>query len=178
MPKAKKTVSKKPPKKKNSLPIITIIIAVVALAILGFMGYSVYTYYQSEQEKEGFFACNQDGTVCELSQHIHADIDVTVCGKEIIFPKEAGRTDEQHTHKETNLMHLHARLKVDPQTKEPLNPTRRQVQAFLDQMDFQFPDTCPDNPNPTMTVYVNDIESSESLDYVWVDGDRIEIEYE
>lgn len=176
MPKKKTTRSKKSPKKQGH-KIIPLLIGLVVVTILGYLIYSVIVFQQSEQEKEGFFACNEDGTVCELSQHIHADIDMTVCGEHIIFEKEKGRTDELHTHKETNLMHWHARLQVDPTTREPLDPTRRQVQAFLGQMEYTFPESCPNNPNPSLSVFVNDEPSEIGLDYVWKDGDTITVIY-
>lgn len=180
MPKKKQATPKKSPKKqpkKSSNKILQILIGVVLLGIIGYLIYSVVVFEQSEQEKEGFFACNEDKTVCELSQHIHSDIDLTVCGEHIVFEKEKGRTDEQHTHKEKNLIHWHARLNVDPTTHEPLDPTRVQIQAFLDQMEYSLPQTCPDNPNPTLTVLINEKPSDMGLDYVWKDGDTITITY-
>lgn len=177
MPK-KKPVSKKIKHKKFQFSPLTLLISVIILGVAGYLGYTVYEYNKSEQEKEGFFACNEDGSVCELSQHIHADIDLSACGEEIIFPKEAGRTDEQHTHKETNLMHWHARLVVDPETKQPIDPTRRKISAFLKQMNYEFPSSCETNKKPSLSVTVNGENELQGLDYVWQDGDKIGIQYD
>lgn len=176
---AKKTKSHKqirrPQKHSNSPLKLLVLLAVIALG--GFFVYSVYSYQTSEQEKEGFFTCNADKTVCELSQHVHADIHMDVCGELVTFPKETGRTDMQHTHKETNKLHWHARVKVDPMTRAPLDPTLQTVQAFLDQMKYNLPEACTKNSSPLLEVRVNDVLEIRGLQYVWKDGDRISVTY-
>ena len=165
--------------KKNKNKLLQLLILILVIAGVGFLAYSGFAYEGSQEEQEGFFICNDEGTECELSQHIHADIEVNVCGEDIVFLRETGRTDEMHTHKEKNYMHWHARLKVDPETREPLgsDKSRTTIQAFFNQVEFTLPESCTNNPNPELTVTVNEQEVPEGLDYTWFDGDNIVVDY-
>lgn len=165
-------------KKSSSNVVFKITGAIVVLLIAVGLWYSVTQYQSSDEEQTGFLVCNKENTICENSQHIHADIDVQVCGKEIEFGKEKGRTDKQHTHKEKNKIHWHARMRVDPVTKQPLDPTLISVQSFLDQMAYSFPTSCPNNPSPTMKVTINNVQRPEGLQAHWVDGDKIHVIYQ
>jgi len=174
MPRSKKQ-SKKRFKKNNLWLKLAIAIGLLTTIAVGI--YSVNTFLNSEQENKGFFVCNDANTVCELSQHAHADLSIYVCEKEVIFPKEKGDLSKAHTHKEKNLMHWHDRLRIDPKTKIPLDPTPLKISSFLKQMEYEFPKTCGTNPSPTLSVSVNGTKNSEMLDYTWRDGDAIIIEY-
>ena len=79
-----KTVKKGQKNPKKSFLLFVGITIIIALA--GFLIFSVYSYQSSEQEKEGFFTCSQDGKICELSQHIHAQVEINVCGEKITLP--------------------------------------------------------------------------------------------
>lgn len=140
--------------------------------------YSVNAFLNSEQEEEGFFVCDSENKICELSQHIHSDIKVVVCNKEITFPKEEGDLSEPHTHKEEAVIHWHDRMRVDPITREPLDPTPLKLLSFLQQMKYDFPKTCPNNSFPTLSITVNGEKIFEKLDYTWKDGDDIIVEYQ
>lgn len=164
-------------KRKTATPIFTYLAIVIVIITIAFGGYSVYQFQRSEENVEGFFTCNEDGTVCELSQHIHADIETNICGQHITFEKEEGRTDEEHTHKETNKIHWHSPLKVSPQTRKPLDSYPLTIAAFFEQMELTLPASCPQNQHPTPSVRVNGLEVPEKLDYVWSDGDIISVEY-
>ena len=141
------------------------------------LAYSAIVFKRSKQEEEGFFVCNQDGSVCELSQHIHSDIEVSTCGEDVDFEREEGRIDELHTHKEKDKIHWHDRLKVDPKTREPIEPSRSTIKAFFAQMDYELPSRCPNNSNPELEVTVNGLPAEAGLDYTWVDGDQITVNY-
>ena len=162
--------------KKNFSPLY-ILGALLIIALAGFLIFSVYSYQNSEQEKEGFFTCSQDGKVCELSQHIHSQIEVNVCGEKITFPKQKGRLNKAHTHKERNKIHWHEKMQVDPATREPLDPTPLKISSFLQQMNYEFPNKCSDNSNPILSVTVNGSIVDKKLDYTWKEGDAIIIEY-
>lgn len=161
---------------KKISPLYMLGIALV-ITLVGFLIFSVYSYQTSEQEKEGFFTCSPDGKVCELSQHIHAQIEVNVCGEKITLSKEEGELNKTHTHKESNTIHWHEKMQVDPITRKPLDPTLLKISSFLQQMNYEFPNRCSDNSNPILSVTVNGSEVSEKLDYTWKDGDAIIIEY-
>lgn len=164
-------------RRKNPKSLLKYLVIALVLAAVAFGAYSVLQFQRSEENITGFFTCNEEKTVCEQLQHIHADIEMNVCGKEIIFPKEKGRTDRAHTHKEVNKIHWESSLKVDPQTRIPLDPTPLKIFAFLEQMQHSFPKSCPDNPNSELNVSVNGQDMPSKLDYVWSDGDMIKVEY-
>ena len=164
--------------KKKNKSLITPLLTLLAILITGFLGYSVITYQNSQQEQEGFFTCNKDATICELSQHIHADIAMNVCGEEIVFPKEKGDITKQHTHKEENKIHWqHESMRVDPIAREPLDKTPFTISAFLEQMGHKFPNSCPNNNSPKLEVSVNGKIIKDGLNYVWKDADIISIGY-
>lgn len=147
------------------------------IVILTFLGYSVFTYQNSQQEKEGFFTCSKDGKICEISLHIHSEIQMNVCGEEIIFPKEKGNISKQHTHKEKNKLHWHATMKVDPTTRKPLDSTPLNLSSFLKQMEYELPKSCPQNIYPKLEVSVNGKNSEDKLNYIWEDADKISVSY-
>ena len=167
-------------KSRNIKKILIFIFSIFVIILISLLSYSVYVYQNSEEEEQGFFICNEDKTICELSQHIHAHIDMNICGQNYTFPRETGRTDEMHTHKEKNLMHWHAPVHVDPATQAvlPQDQNRVTVRAFLDQAKYAFPETCPNNQTPVLEVIVNNEIKPEGLDYVWIDGDNVVINYE
>ena len=149
----------------------------IIIALAGILIFSAYSYQSSEQEKEGFFTCSEIGKACELSQHVHAQIKINVCGEEITFPKEKGGLNKAHTHKEKNQIHWHERMQVDPITREPLNRAPLKISSFLQQMNYKFPNRCSNNSSPILSITVNGSEASEKLDYAWKDGDAIIVEY-
>ena len=152
-----------------------IIWSVVILAIVTLLSYSVYVYYASDAES-GIIICNDEGE-CNIAMHIHADIDVEVCGEKINFPLESGDLAGQHTHKERNLMHWHSITAVNPVTKEVLNPEEFYVQEFLNQMEFELPKDCNGEP-AELQVFVNNGGREELLEYPWKDRDKIRIIFE
>jgi hypothetical protein len=168
---------KKKTKKNPSKNIFKILIILIILAAAGFLVYSTITFQTSEQEKTGFFTCNQDNTICELSQHIHSYLDMNVCGEEVVFSKETGDLDKLHIHKDKNKLHWHSPLRVDPTTRMPLDASVLSLQSFLEQMEYELPATCPSNENPILTVIANGQIIENGLDYVWKDDDQIQIDY-
>ena len=169
-------VKKKPNSRKR--PLLSVIIVVLVLIVGGFFVYSALSFKNSNYEQHGFITCNPENTVCEESKHIHAEIEVSLCREDIQFPKEKGDTGKQHTHKERNKIHWHARLSLDPETKTYIDDTPRRLTAFFEQMDMTFPTSCPDNPTPQLIVRVNNEERPEGLDYVWQEGDDILVRVE
>lgn len=144
-------------------------------AVLFYFGYQAYkAYTTSDYDVQGFFVCNPDNSVCERSQHVHSDIEFIACGKEVDFPKEKGNTNHQHTHKELNKIHWHARERVDPKTQELLDKTPRMLKAFFSEIEYKIPDSCNGKP-ASVTLFVNGVENSEKLDYVWKDDDKLKV---
>lgn len=162
-------------------------ILLTELILLIFFGliYSVAQYYNQDVE-QGIIICKNQND-CSLSQHTHADLEVSVCGKEHIFPFEKGDLDKAHTHKEKNKIHFHTLLKVDPLTNEILDPTELKIKSFFKQMGERFDancildkcngDLCSTTPGKT-SMTVNTIENSQLENYIWKDGDTIRISFE
>lgn len=164
--------------KKKNKSLITPLLIFITILIISFLSYSAITYQNSQQEQEGFFTCNKDATICELSQHVHADIEMNVCTEEIVFPKEKGDITKQHTHKEKNKIHWqHGSMRVDPITRKPLDKTFLTISAFLEQMEHNFPNSCPNNNSPKLEVSVNGQIIKDGLNYVWKDADVISVGY-
>ena len=180
-------------KKKSWKPILVIwILLGIGLGLL----YSVAEYYDQGAE-QGIIVCTSK-TECSIAVHIHANLDVSVCGKEHVFPFEKGDLNKPHTHKEKNKIHYHALLKVDPVTKKILDPIDLTLKAFFDQMGERFNGTCLlDKCNgdrcsgdPTadagvmMSVQNKNVANNEWLtnleyeNYVWKDGDKISIRFD
>jgi len=152
------------------------LLVLIGIGFVGWYGYSAYSQYKdSDYEVQGFLVCNPDKTICENSQHIHAYIEVNVCGKEVKFEKEKGRVDMQHTHKELNRIHWHARERVDPITLEPLDSKPRQLLSFLEQMEFEIPSSC-DGKSTYSSLYVNGEFEQDGITYIWKDGDVLKLE--
>jgi len=142
------------------------------LAIVAFLSYSVYFYYVSDAES-GIIICNDEGE-CNIAMHIHADLDVEVCGEKIKFPLEKGDLSGQHTHKERNLMHFHDVTLVDPETNELLRPEDFIIKEFLNQMEFEFPENC-NGQLGELQVFVNNMGREELLEYPWKDDDKVKV---
>ena len=101
-------------KKKNIGNIIILIVIIIIIAILI---YSVVSFKKSVGEKgENFVICDKENN-CLIAMHIHTEVDIKVCGKEIKIPLEAGDKTGTHTHKERNLLHFEERLKYDNKTQ-------------------------------------------------------------
>jgi hypothetical protein len=167
--------TKKSKPQKTIHPLFKVGIAIIVLLIGAGLVYSTMLFKNSDYEQQGFITCNEDNTVCEESKHIHAEIEVSYCGEQIQFPKENGDTGKQHTHKERNKIHWHARIPIEPETKIYIDSTPRKLVSFFEQMGMTPPFSCPTNPNPDVEVIVNNNVQLEGLDYVWQEGDNIHV---
>ena len=145
------------------------------LAIVAVLSYSVNFYYASDADS-GIISCNEEGE-CNIAMHIHADLDIKVCGEKINFKLEKGDLSGQHTHKERDLMHFHDTTQIDPDTGELLSPEEFTIKEFLNQMEFEFPKDCNGEPGE-LKVFVNNVETEELLEYPWKDRDKIRISFE
>lgn len=174
---------------KRNVQLALFIVIVAILVGLGY--YSVRLYQETGAEQQGFVTCNEER--CEKSIHIHADIDVSICGEKYDFPKNKGSVTEQHTHAELNYMHVHFTFEVDPETHEPLDTTLLELGNFFKNMEMPFSsnpatlgdytvsDACPNGKVLTqddLKMTVNGEENTEFEHYVWQDGDDIRITFE
>lgn len=115
MPKKKASRSKRTTKKPASfkLSIKNILTGLAVLILLGAALYSYQYYRGSDIEKEGIVICNRQGE-CEKSLHIHSALLATICGETQNLLKDTGELADLHTHKQSNVLHFHERLKVTP----------------------------------------------------------------
>ncbi len=174
-------------KKRNDLSILNIIACLIIILIVLGLAYSFYVYKKNIGEKgENFIVCKDEDN-CIASMHIHADIKVKVCSKEIDFPLEKGELAGLHTHKERNLIHFHERLKYDNKTNSIIETDKLKLGAFFDIMNVKLTNECVadkcngDSCNGrtgSMKMFVNGVENNEFNNYVWEDKDNIEIIFE
>lgn len=164
----------------------SVVVAVLLLVSLGLL-YSLAVYYH-EGAEEGIIVCKSPEE-CSIAMHVHADVEVVVCGMEHIFGFEKGDLSKAHTHKERNKIHWHDLERVDPQTKEILDPSELRVGAFFGQMGERFTseclldkcdgDVCPGSSVPgKVSMSVNGVPNAELERYVWKDNDKIVVRFE
>ena len=158
-------------------------IACIIILAMIYISYSLYVVYASGAAQRGVTVCVST-TECYWSAHIHAQVEVSTCGQDYRFPIEKGPLDGPHTHEEKNLIHFHDRLRFDPVTKEILNPAPLKLGAFFDNMEVPFDgnkvldkmngDLC-NGQSGIVKMFVNGKPSGDFRDYIWKDGDKIDI---
>lgn len=156
------------------------------LIIAIFLIYSVIKYKKSIGEKsETFVVCDKNNK-CIIALHIHAEMEIKICGKEIKLPLESGDLRRTHTHKERNLLHFEERLKYDNEKKQIIEKEPITLKDFFNnkEINIKFNSTCiadKCNNDPCGTApekvkfYVNDYSNNDFENYVWKDGDKINI---
>lgn len=174
---------------------------IIVFAIAGYIGYSVW-YTKQVNPEQGLVVCVPAGQqktftyttesgekvastigggkdACFWSAHIHATMDLTYCGAHMDMPKDKGILSGPHMHKEPNKMHSpHSPQKVDPATKQFLDPTPLTVKGFLDAMEIDTVKPCPGKQASAARLSASGLQVKEGLNYVWKDGDNISVRYE
>lgn len=105
---------------------------------------------------------------CFWTAHIHATVKLFKDGKELPVRFEEGKLEGQHTHSESNKLHWHGLIPVDPTTKEVTDWSALEVQKIITDFNLSQEGT------PVFIVNSKEVEPS----YIWQDGDTIEIHYE
>jgi len=129
--------------------------------------------------------CDKEG--CMLPIHWHAELNISVCGKEVFLPEEAGDLNTQHTHNDSNRLHLHAMTKMNGEQTALLTPEIHHLGNVFQQTGIAFNSTCfssycngdsciGSNPG-SLRMKVNGEVNAEYDKYVWIDGDEIRIEF-
>lgn len=187
-----------PGKKNDSL--LRYLVWLLVLAVGAYIAYSVW-YTKQINPEQGLAVCVPAGKqktfsytsatgetvtetvgekkeTCFWSAHIHAQMDLTYCGRQLTIPKDKGRLRGPHTHKEPNKIHsAHSPQKVDPVTKQFLDPTPLTISGFLDAMEIDTTTPCPSASTSTAVVTVNGKTEPSGLNYLWQDGDEIRVVY-
>lgn len=112
-----------------------------------------------------------DKQKCYYTAHSHITWNVLIDGKKVDLSFEKGNLQKSHTHAEENKIHWHATLPVDPQTKQITDYSALKLKAVLDELQVNY-------QGKKVTVLVNGQEKSEGLNYVWQDGDNVEVKIE
>ncbi len=172
------------PRKKRGFKIAPLIYALVIGAASIGIAYSVATYYRAGGEK-GFVVCGAEG--CVLAVHWHAQLKMKICGEPFHLPLEAGDLNKQHTHKERDKLHFHALIKTDVSGTKLLEPEKLRLGELFEQLGIRFTkecfsnycnqEACPNGSIGKLSVLVNGVPKPEGNDYVWKDGDEIEITF-
>ena len=160
-------------------PLKNILLGLGALALLAGGIYSYNVYKNSEIETSGVVVCNEAG-VCEKSMHIHAEIDITVCGKKFDLPKDIGNLADTHTHKEDNLLHWHDKVRIDKDGDTTGGEEDRKVSSVIDlYLKDQLPGKCSGSvKSGIFNLTVNNTTVEDVNNYVWKDGDKLKLTFE
>lgn len=105
---------------------------------------------------------------CYYTAHSHFTLKLVIDGKEQDLPFEKGDLQKPHTHADKNKIHWHATLPVDPKTKKVTDYSQFQVKNVLDEFQINY-------QGKKVMVVVNNQAKPEGLDYIWQDGDTIEV---
>ena len=167
-------------------PLVKALIGLVILAILGFFAYSLQQYYGHNTES-GVMICDTNGQDCQLSVHVHANVDATVCGEKLRLPLETGGVDGPHTHKERNRIHLETVLPFDPAAQRITDTTKMQLGTFFDVMGVRLTETCiadrcngdPCNGKPGMLALTIDGQQVQEIRaHVWTDEETMTLTFQ
>lgn len=172
-------------KPEKNLP--KFLLGAVLIFLLGLGIYSYQQYKSSQIETEGLVICSKDG-VCEKSMHIHAELNVAICGKDATPAKDKGDFSDIHTHKETNLLHFHERLQVNPKGEILDNSPLKLSNAVMALLGMPLSEECigdkcngkrcPNGKPGNLKLTVNGLVQKEIADYVWKDQDKMELRFE
>lgn len=191
MPRKKKTTKKStkstPKKKSQTLSPLRILSGIIVLILVAAGIYSYREYQNSEIETGGLIVCNEKGE-CQKSLHMHANLDVSICGQNKDLPKDTGRLDSVHTHKEKNLLHFEERLPAD-KNGNILNTEPLALKAALDGIlkmkasgqcigDYCNGGKCSNGKKANWQLTANGEKQEDFQNYVWKDGDKLELTFE
>lgn len=111
------------------------------------------------------------GDKCFYTAHLHFNLDIFTAGQKQNLPFEKGNLESSHTHAEENFIHWHATLPVDSQTQQVTDWSLLKLKVVLDEFGINYQDK-------KVNVLVNGQEKAEGLEYIWQDGDNVEVKIE
>jgi hypothetical protein len=121
---------------------------------------------ESVESEKSAVVCRGESE-CFWTAHIHATVGVFQVETKIPVRFEQGELEGQHTHSESNTLHWHGLIPVDPKTKEVTDWSQLTILQLLKDLDLSIED------GPKIIVNGKGVD----LSYVWEDGDTIEIRY-
>lgn len=148
-------------KRKSILILLAVIFAIVGLFwFAGRFGGS-----EKVQSEKPAVVCK--GQECFWTAHIHATIKVFAGGREVPLNFEQGKLEEEHTHSDSDKLHWHGLIPIDPKTQEVKDWSALEVGKIPADLNLSL------EGKPRFVVNSKEVEES----YVWRDGDLIEIHY-
>ncbi len=172
-----------------------IIILLFALTLMVIFASYLATHFTGEsgiKSEQGLTFCQPEDAPpeqqrCYFTAHWHTFFDVKICGQPRVLPFETGDLLRLHTHVETNKVHWHGLLPVDPFTKQITDFSGLRLRNVFEELKipvanggiygFKDGDRCPDGRPGRWRILVNDEEASEGMNYVLKDKDRIIMEF-
>lgn len=144
---------------------------IIVFVLLGLVGFFIVASRFGEGEKgvtsqKPITTCQ--GNRCFYTSHPHFHLKLNVAGKQQDLPFEKGNLQKSHTHAEKNTIHWHATLPVDPNNKQVIDWSPLKLAVVLDEIAIIY-------QGKSVKVMVSGQEKREGLDYVWQDGDDVEI---
>ena len=179
--------------KKEVRTNIVILLFVLATVII-FVSY-LATHFTGEtgiKSDKGIIFCQPENAPpaeqkCHFTMHWHLHADINVCDEAKIFPYETGDLQKLHTHVETNKVHWHGLLPVEPVTRAVTDYSQMKMSNLLSELkvpisnngiyDFKNGDSCPNGRIGNLKVSVNGQEQKDFLNYILKHGDHISIDF-
>ncbi|MBI3289977.1 hypothetical protein HYZ78_01115 [Candidatus Microgenomates bacterium] len=153
-------------KKANWAILLFVLIAVLAFFLIaGRFGGGE----KGVESEKPITTCQADK--CFYTAHLHFNLEVFTSGQKQKLPFEKGDLEVSHTHAEEDLIHWHATLPVDPQTQQVTDWSALKLKVILDEFGINYQDK-------KVTVLVNGQERTEGLEYIWQDGNKMEVRIE
>jgi len=149
------------------------IIVLVVAAVAGFFWIAKYLGGgESVESEKPVVICKPQNAPpeqqeCFWTAHVHAMVRVFQNGTKIQLRFEEGELEGSHTHSESNTLHWHGLIPVDPKTKEVTDWSQLTILQLLKDLGLSIED------GPQIIVNSKGVD----LSYVWKDGDTIEIQY-
>ena len=128
-----------------------------------------------------------DQQKCYFTAHWHINFDVKICDETKLLAYETGDLKELHTHVETDKVHWHGLLPVDPKTKEITDYSSLQLKSVLAQLKapitedeaygYKNGDACPNGIISEVKVLVDDKEEKDFMDYTLKNNDKVTVRF-
>ncbi len=128
-----------------------------------------------------------DQQKCFFTAHWHTQFDVKICDETKLLPYETGDLVKLHTHVETDKVHWHGLLPVDPKTKEVTDYSDLQLRNVFAQLKvpvteneaygYKNGDQCPNGRTGEVKVLVNDQEQKDFMNYTLKNHDKVSIRF-
>jgi hypothetical protein len=153
--------------------LLIIIFVVLGFGAFFFVANRFSTGEKGVESQKPITYCQTDK--CYYTAHPHMELRVTQDGVVKDLGYEQGDLQKPHTHAEKNVIHAeknvihwHSTLSVDPHTKEVTDYSPLKLKVALMEMGINY-------EGKNIKVSVSSVEKQEGLEYIWQDGDKVEV---